>query len=408
MKHSIVRSTLVMGSTRALNMLMPIVDLAIVTNILFVAAGTLAISTQFIQIFVVISASIFVGLNILIPQKMDRQGTSEIYTSTVLLGLCLGVLFSLAASIGLLFYTPEKDALVAGLVLAIGLIPLFGYSAVFSFIESIGEENRVPKLGLVSNILNLTLGLLLLLLFDNPVFAVVVSTSLVRLYMFAHITVIASKLGFNVKSKIDTNFLMKVISYGIPEAASRIIFVVLMTSVVYLASTKLSTMDFSYLAVALNFMNFLFVVGMAITVALSVHHSNSQALFRKRDFTKDSLTLLVLFITFAAAIIPLFIIVNGQRTELYIILLLAFFAIAFDIMSMILVTFHRLNGISSWPPFIRLLLFASIFFGFSSNIVTSVHTLLAAFAVGNALVFTVLFFSSLYVSAYLGNTRALP
>lgn len=402
MLKKILKNSLPMMGTRALNMAMPVVDMIIVTNIFFLFSGSLLLASQLIQIFVVMASSMFVGVNILLPKMLTKNPKSHNACAPLIIGISLGILCTLLAPFLAVFSYDDTHAIYASIILAAGLIPLFGYSALITHLESLGFEKRLVCIGWYSNILNIIVSLFCVYFLENPVIAVCLGTTIVRTYMFIHAFAITHQLGHFNRKNIDRVYLSEIIRIGTPEAVSKIIFVAAMTFITGTVSTRLPATDFSLFSVVLSYMNFLLVISVALGISLSINFSKLKV-FPLELFIKTSFISSFIFYIVSVMLIPIAVFIFGKNVSLMPILFIGTCIIFMDLINMCLIIYFRLMGYCTLPPYSRLILLFTVILYVYSAPDLSATTLLHAFFIGNIAVFT-----TLLTTALILNKRIKP
>ena len=208
-------------------MTMPLVDLLIVTNLHFDSAGKLLLSTQYVQIFVLVSVTLFVGVNIIVPNLVNSEG---FLAPLNIIGIFIGLIFFLISCIFAPFYTSNNDVYHAIIILSFGLVPLFGFMAVFTFLESIGRESAILKISIRANVANVLLDIFLIFILNAPVIAVVTATSIIRSFMYLEVLGICRRMKYPILTNNLKTYvldLIKVLRIGGTQSISGVLFMLM-------------------------------------------------------------------------------------------------------------------------------------------------------------------------------------
>ena len=368
-------------------MTMPLVDLLIVTNLHFDSAGKLLLSTQYVQIFVLVSVTLFVGVNIIVPNLVNSEG---FLAPLNIIGIFIGLIFFLISCIFAPFYTSNNDVYHAIIILSFGLVPLFGFMAVFTFLESIGRESAILKISIRANVANVLLDIFLIFILNAPVIAVVTATSIIRSFMYLEVLGICRRMKYPILTNNLKTYvldLIKVLRIGGTQSISGVLFMLMFILTVRYLDGVWDERVLSEFSVALNYMNIMFAIGMAAVVTVSVNYSDMNFTPAKKKYKYkyfyDSLAYLAIVTLFFVSISPIFAFANGGYSSLTYPLILASIAVFFDLMSMIYIVYLRIGGIIIIPPYIRLTLFIIIFIALINTAKPSLTEMVLYIAIGN-------------------------
>jgi|TARA_R110000744_G_C19369842_1_gene562372 O-antigen/teichoic acid export membrane protein len=372
-------------------LLVPITDTLVIGMIDFDKIGHFSVASLIVQVFVVLSNGLFIGNYVRQGEHTGVSVTASLVTALFSSFLATAALVALA----FLFGSGVRSIL---LFAAPGLIPLFLFAFCASILESSGREGLIFRLTVGVVALNILLNLALVQFIADPAVAVMIATTIARVVLgasaFALVVGSVEIHSFRtLKSEVRV-----LLSKGIPEASTRVLFVMSMAFTMSYADFRLTELEMSVVGVVLNYMNFLFICGTAVTLASAVELRDEAKKRSIRWFVQYG-ALSILFIYTFGSFASWFVAVpfpDDVSSFLFPSILIGVIAVCLDAVSNHIVMALRSTGNSRLPPFVRLVMFPILLLVVASGSKSGSETVFLGMAIGNA--FALLFLTIILIA----------
>lgn len=394
---------LTLSLTRLVALSLGFVDMVMLGHQSNYAVHNYTIASQVIQIFVILSVVLSVGINIVISES--QKEIAERVGNIVQYSLSLAcVLFALSLFAVLLVLDDVKICL-SYLVLSLSILPLCLYIGFANILETIGLPKQVLYITLLSSLLNMLMNYWLIFSFVDDALAVSVSTLIVRGAAMCSAIIYLKRHGFGVAPIYAKQVNYRLFKLGRSEALTSILFTGGISLLVLRVAQLHSVDSTAYLGFALNFMNTLGVVFVGIAVSISISLAQEkQAINKSLKLIAESIIYIVV-LSFVLVYCSSWLAIgytNVSNTDLVLYLELAVFVIAFDGVAGVFISALRVCGHSQIPPFFRL---ALIFLGIPMSFFVEIHgdpvaNIIIFMIIGNLLsmILCLLYFATVWVS----------
>lgn len=396
----VINQSLVIGGAKFIALSMPFVDIIMLSKMAFDknALSDYIFSTQIIQIFVVLSLSLSIGIPIFYNKINDKKHALQISISyAYLLGIVL-FLLSILLFLCLDNYQKFTDSqYLTYLCLAIGILPLPAYIIFSHILDTMGKSNYTFGVTLIFAVLNIILNAIFVLFINNyDQVAVSLSTTIIRFLGFLIFFILICR-EFKIKyflPKMDKKYFMEICSFGASEAISSLIFVISFAALTYYITFNFSSEIIEQYGILLNFINTIFVIYIGLSISISIHLSKISGI---NNIKWNNFIILyciavgvIVFLT-----IPFFSWLyfgNFDFTSIYL-MIPALLVAVFDGISVAIISKLRVLGFKKYPPLFRLLFaFIGVPFGVICLHYFQIFGLFAAFALINLMILFLIFY----------------
>lgn len=325
------------------------------------------LSSQYIQILIIILISLNIGSNIIIVKSENNpEVVNKIIFFMFILSILLSGIFYIFSII--IF---DEDINLLNRLLLLG-IPFLSISLVFS---SAFEASNKTSLSVYISIISLALTLFGIYVIenyfiDNLDFYVCLLITTIRIFQFL-IGVFFMKRTFwlnKIKFLYDFNLIKKMMSFGISEMIMSILF----TGSIFFSFFYLNRIgiDITYLSISFNYKSVVSIFFISYSISYSIYLSKDKKIIISKDIFLLSLYLyfiIYLIMYFSTNITSrLYSIYNYQILSEY--LYISYWIILFDGIGLFLIFHLRVNDIKVVPPLFRL---AFVFIGVPIGILLS-------------------------------------
>lgn len=325
------------------------------------------LSSQYIQILIIILISLNIGSNIIIVKSENNpEVVNKIIFFMFILSILLSGIFYIFSII--IF---DEDINLLNRLLLLG-IPFLSISLVFS---SAFEASNKTSLSVYISIISLALTLFGIYVIenyfiDNLDFYVCLLITTIRIFQFL-IGVFFMKRTFwlnKIKFLYDFNLIKKMMSFGISEMIMSILF----TGSIFFSFFYLNRIgiDITYLSISFNYKSVVSIFFISYCISYSIYLSKDKNIIISKDIFLLSLYLyfiIYLIMYFSTNITSrLYSIYNYQILSEY--LYISYWIILFDGIGLFLIFHLRVNDIKVVPPLFRL---AFVFIGVPIGILLS-------------------------------------
>lgn len=350
---NIMKQTFFIASSRLLILLVPTVCLSLLSNNNITSVGNFSVSSQYIQILIVIMISLNIGTNIILSRN---KGSVRYFLKSVMLMLYISLFLSTLFFIVSL-YTFEKDVHCINIVFLIG-IPFVSINLVMSsLLESYQKTVFSTYISALSLVLTLIICLLVSELhLSNNLFISSIITA-IRIVQCIVTYLVVFKL-FHVKFRInrlsiDKPFIREVMSFGIPEMITSVTF----TGSIFFSFYYLSLMGVSvdYLGISFSYKNLISIIFLSFCIAYSISLSNNPSIkFGSGIIISIFFYSAVYFFMYISTELVSRLFNHTFFLEISEYLYLSQLIVLFDAIGMLIVFHLRINDIKTIPSLLRL------------------------------------------------------
>lgn len=388
MNYGFFRRAIIISLTRFAALSLALADMIMLGHQSNYAVHAYTVASQIIQIFVILSVALSIGINIVIGRSRKDRG--EKIRNTVQYSCFLSCILFASSLLGTFLVLADRSATASYLILSISILPLCLYVGFSSILETVGLEKKVLYVTLLASALNITLNYWLIYSIVDSALAVSISTLLVRTIALLAAIILMKYSGLSIKPLYSKPVSWNLFQLGRPEALMSILFTGGISLLVLQVSRVYSVDSTAFFGISLNFMNTFSVVFVGIAVSLAI------VLSQERQNLKGSLNLIkpsIIYIT-AVSIILIYcssfmtIVYTGSiNADLALYLNLSVFVIAFHGIAGVFISALRVNGHSQIPPFFMLTL---IFVGIPMSFIIEIYSdplanIIIFMAIGNLL-----------------------
>ncbi len=389
----ILKQGLIIAMNRLLLLSMPFVDLLILGNISAREVAKFSLSSQYVQIIVILIVTSAIGINILIKNDDQLELSSKSSIGYVLL---VSVIFSfLLGILSIFIFSEEVNAI--NMIFIIGMPFCALYVAYSSILETIGYAKLILYLSIIAALVNISLDIVYVNYLDYlPSRSVALSTSTVRIVQcILAALLVARKIKIIGTPRFSLDLYKRLFSFAISENITALLFVGSISCLMLLVSEYFDVETLAYMGVTLNFMNTVSIIFVSYCISFTINYTK----FNSRSFGEDIhnkylfktcsvFTLLtILGIVFCPQIAMLYMPELHKKLIMY--LMLSMMVIFFDGLVMYSVAYMRVNHHQRVPPLFRL---AFVFIGLPLGSVIATHNnnglyLVVGMLIGNAIAF---------------------
>ncbi|MFJ4376351.1 hypothetical protein ACIP1T_27525 [Pseudomonas japonica] len=357
MKHSLLANDLArlaikIALSRLGIMLLSIIDMTMLSYYSFISVGVSAVANSILQVWVVVSGSIFVGYYARDQFSKETAGEEDVHLALPL-ALALG---AIAMCLSLCTALLQDDSTLRTLVIigSLGFPALFVFTLCVAQLETSGRAGTVVRITLCSLVANSLLNLVFIKFSDSAAEAVMWATSCVRVIaMILALFYVRKALtgGFRRFSSRWSFFLLKT---GLPEAGGRALFVILLAMIMIFSSRVLAPLEMSEVAISLMLLSVLTLSMMSVSMAAAtlVNVDRKQGIWTFLNIGFVGLGC-VMAVYFLCVLLYVWIVDKGSSS----LLVWCGLAGLFDAVSGHLVMALRKGGDSKFPPFIKMAMF---------------------------------------------------
>lgn len=346
----ILSQTILISMSRLILLIIPTLCLSVISQNDILQVSSYTLSSQYIQILIIILISLNIGSNIIIVKS---ENNPEVVNKIIFFMFILSILLSGIFSI-IIF---DEDINLLNRLLLLG-IPFLSISLVFS---SAFEASNKTSLSVYISIISLALTLLGIYVIenyfiDNLDFYVCLLITTIRIFQFL-IGVFFMKRTFwlnKIKFLYDFNLIKKMMSFGISEMIMSILF----TGSIFFSFFYLNRIgiDITYLSISFNYKSVVSIFFISYCISYSIYLSKDKKIIISKDIFLLSLYLyfiIYLIMYFSTNITSrLYSIYNYQILSEY--LYISYWIILFDGIGLFLIFHLRVNDIKVVPPLFRL------------------------------------------------------
>lgn len=341
-----------MFKSRALNILTQMMMVVFIVKFSKEGSGAYLIASQLMQVFIVVSSTLFLGVNI-------KAGSSGfIFMRGQVLWLIL-----VAAIIGFLFtfislFLPcafSYDVMTSDVfyILCLAIPALFIYSVCCYYLESTGKEKIIVKINLIGSLITLVVTLTLFLLGINIVKSAAISLTVSRFYMMLH-ALPHSLFITNVK-RPDFLYMKQIFKLGVRDSLTSAILV----SIIYLITERsgelLSHGELTNLFAYFSVMNFFFVTGYSAVISMN------RVSLKYDDFLIKSIGTNIFYLCIFILSSPLVSYVIFSDIGRFSVFILIAVAIFFDLLATTLLSRLRDHNERSITVFVKMIPFLMVY-----------------------------------------------
>lgn len=348
----IITPSLSMFKSRILNMLTQMIMVVLIVNFSKEGSGSYLIASQLLQVFIVVSSTLFLGVNI----KSGSSGRIFMKEQIIWLIIVAAVLGFLLTIIS--FFLPHLfayDKITSNIffILCSGVSAIFLYSVCFYYLESTGKEKIVVKINFIGSLITLVSTLALFLSGVSIVTSAAISLTASRLYMAAH--ALPHCLCFTKIKKPNFLYLKRIFKLGIRDSLTSASLVSIIYLITQRAGELLSHSELTSLFAYFSVMNFFFVTGYSAVISMN------RVKLSYNKFLKKSLGTNAFYLCIFILSSPLisYIIFSGFRD--FSVFILISFAIFFDLLATTLLSRLRDHNERSITVFVKMIPFLIVY-----------------------------------------------
>lgn len=403
MNYLFLRRAITISLTRFVALSLALADMIMLGHQSNDAVQTYTLAYQIIQVFVILSVVLSIGINIVVGKS--KEDRTEKISNTIQYSCLLSFILFASSLFGVFLVLDDESTTASYVVLSFSILPLCLYIGLSNILETVGLEKKILFLTILSSLLNIALNYGLISNMVDSALAVSISTLLVRIIVLLPVIFLLRRQGFNTKPIFSKSVSCNLFRLGRTEALTSVLFTGGISLLVLWVSETYSVDSTAFFGLSLNFMNTFSVVfiGMAISLAI-ILSEGQQDLRGSVDLVKQSMLYIVLIsiIMIYCSNFMTILYTDSYNLDLALYLKLSVLVIALNGIAEIFISVLRVNGYSQLPP---LFLLTLIFIGIPLSFFFELHmdpiaNIIIFMAIGNlvSVILCVIYFIKVWIN----------